>query len=402
MLTLAQAADTVLMPGESVADRPRPKLDPTGMPAGAFRLFPTIEVSAKRESNIFADRTDEVDDTIVSLEPALRLESDWVRHSFTAGVSSHIGRYRDNGQENFSDAAFSADLGLDLSRYSALLLATQYELDHEERYSPDDVFGIEPTEFDVIRYSAAYARRAGKVSLYGGLRQTKLDYDDVLGTAGVLNNDDRDRTETRYTMRAGYQVQPDVDVLIRIDAGANDYDGQFDAGEANRSADSRTAALGIRGALTGALYAEIFAGYIDYDYDDVAFTSIDSSWYEARVVWNPSGLTSVTLDGARGIEETTLDGASGYMATRLALTVDHELLRNLLLHAEARLQRDSYSGIDREDDNTWLLFGIRYLANRNIRLELDFRQRQRDSAVAAGSPDDFTNRSFMFSIRFQR
>ena len=58
---------------------------------------------------------------------------------------------------------------------------------------------------------------------------------------------------------------------------------------------------------------------------------------------------------ARGVEETTIGTSSGFFSTTLGLNVDHELLRHLLLHADASYSKSDYEGIIREDD--YLRFG---------------------------------------------
>lgn len=390
------------MPGESIADRPRPELDPLGMLAGGFRLFPSLELSAKRDSNIFAGNDSEVADWVFGLAPALGVESDWTRHSLDIIATSYVARYQDNQQEDHSDVAVGADVGLDVTPASALRFSARYESDHEDRFSPDDVLGIEPTHYALTRFSTAYTRRSGRVSLHVGARQASLDYDDVAGASGVINNDDRDRTETTYSFRTGYEVRPGIDLLLRADVSTHDYDDDRDDNGVDRSADSTTIAAGVRGALTGALYAEAFAGNVEHNYDDPALDAIDSPWYEARLVWNVSGLTTLAIEGSRDIRETTLNLASGYTATRLGVTVDHELLRNLLLHAGAHRQTDEYSGIVRDDDNFGISLGARYLVNRTFQLGLEFRQLDRDSSVAAGVPDDYMIRTILFTIRSQR
>lgn len=394
--------DESLAPGESVTDRSRPELDALGLRVGSMRLFPSVNLSATHDSNIFADADGEISDWILGVSPYARLASDWRRYSVEASVGATIARYQENPQEDYDDVSVSGNLDFDLSPASGLRFGADYDLDHEDRFSPDDVLGIEPTTYQQGRLSAAYVRRLGRASLRFSGSETEVDYDDVPSTSGIVNNDDRDRSITDFSIRAAYEVQAGIDVFLRADSGANDYEATLDDNGVNRDSDYRSVAIGLQGALGGSTYAEAFVGYTERKYDDNTLTDIDSPWYEGRLVWNISGLTTLTIEGSREVHETTFNMASGYTATRFGIIADHELLRNLLLHASVYDQTDDYIGINREDDNTLFVVGARYLMNRYFQLSLELRQRERDSLAANGGGDDFTTRTVSLSVRAQR
>ena len=59
---------------------------------------------------------------------------------------------------------------------------------------------------------------------------------------------------------------------------------------------------------------------------------------------------------------------AGYLASSVAAGVDHELLRNLLLNANAGYENDFFQGVSRTDAVFSAGAGIRYLLNRNLYL----------------------------------
>lgn len=398
----AAIADESLAPGESIMDRSRPELDALGLPLGALRLFPSLNLSAEHNSNIFANNTVEVSDWIVSVSPYARLASDWGRHAVEASVGATIARYQENRQEDFEDVSVTGNLDFDMSTASALRFSAQYDSGHEDRFSPDDVLGVEPTSYAQERLSAAYVRRVGRLSLRFGATRTSIDFDDVIGASGTVNNDDRDRTNSDVSIRAGYEVQPGFDVFVRADRGENDYDAAVDDNGVNRDSENSSLAIGLRGAVSGSTYLEAFVGYTEHDYDTGTLADVDSPWYDGRLVWNVSGLTTLTLEARRDVRQTTFNMASGYTATRVGISADHELLRNLLLHASVYTQKDDYIGIDRDDENTLIAISARYLMNRHFQVSLEFRERERDSLVGGSNADDFSTGTVLLSIRAQR
>ncbi len=245
-------------------------------------------------------------------------------------------------------------------------------------------------------------RRLGKISLRAGARQTITDFQDVLGSAGFINNDDRDRIRFRYRLRAGFEVRPDLDTFLQTEIDRRDYYIKPDDDGVNRDSKEFRVAAGIQGALTGSTYAEVLGGYTKRDYDDRQLPDNDMPWFEGRVVWNPSGLTTFTFSGLRSFDETTIDLAAEATSTRVGLRVDHELRRNLLLHVDSFFETNKYDGIDRSDDNYGIGLGARYLVNRNLQIAIEARQRDRDSTARDKANIAFTDNRIMLSVRAHR
>lgn len=396
----AASSDGALLPGESVVDRARPELDASGIPMGAFRLRLAVDLSLARDSNIFAQDTDEQDDRILTVSPRLELTSGWSRHSLDLVAEADVGRYDDNGAEDFDDYAVGANLRLDLTRASALRFGGRFDSVHEDRFAPDDVNGVEPTEYERSVFTAGYARRSGRVAVRAEAGLRRWNYYDVDSTLGTVNNDDRDRSEVSLSLRAGYEWRPQIEFYVQAGVDNRDYDDDADDNGLDRSSDGANVAVGVQAALSGASYVEGFAGYSKRDYDDGLLDSLDTPWFGGRLVWNPTGLTTVTLEGRRAIEETTFDQASGYVATRLGVGVDHELKRNLLLRAGGYTQTNDYEGVDREDDVTYLELGATYMMNRNLWVLLDYTRRERD--VSPNDTSDYEMDVIRLTVRGQR
>src|SRR6202007_1699831 len=100
--------------------------------------------------------------------------------------------------------------------------------------------------------------------------------------------------------------------------------------------------------LTGVTYIEVFGGYLN-QYYQAPLSSIHGIDAGAKIVWNVTELTSVKLNAGRSPQDennTSLSSAGvsvnspGYLRSLVILSVDHELLRNVLLHAEASYEND--------------------------------------------------------------
>src|SRR5690606_39515818 len=100
----------------------------------------------------------------------------------------------------------------------------------------------------------------------------------------------------------------------------------------------------------------------------------------------------------RTVEETTQQGASGYFSSVYGASVDHELLRNLLVGAKLSYTINDYEGITREDDEYRAGVYGRYLMHRNLYVSLSYDYRERDSNVAGA---DFDKNIFMVRLETQ-
>ncbi len=88
------------------------------------------------------------------------------------------------------------------------------------------------------------------------------------------------------------------------------------------------------------------------------------------MIWQPTGLTTVTLRALRTIEDAADENVAGYDLNSARLQVDHELRRNILLTGYVwPAARELY-----RPDATQTFYGggagITYLVNRHVRVEV--------------------------------
>jgi hypothetical protein len=83
----------------------------------------------------------------------------------------------------------------------------------------------------------------------------------------------------------------------------------------------------------------------------------------------------------REVEDANLTASSGYFANSVAVRVDHELLRNLLLNVATETEIDDYIGVPGNIKIFRATGGARYLLNNSVSLTGDLRYAQRNSTV---------------------
>ncbi|MGH9875541.1 MAG: outer membrane beta-barrel protein [Pyrinomonadaceae bacterium] len=373
--------------GETVTSRQRPELDPLGIRAAGFLIFPSLAVSEQYNDNIFAIKGQEVDDFITFIRPGVKVNSDWNNHALNFRADANIAKYTDNGDEDYDNYAFGTDGRLDITRNQSLFANALYSHLNQNRGDPDDVRGRFQTEYDLYTITGGYNHTFNRLSVRLDGTGAHYDYDNVIALDGsTINQDVRDRTDAIGTLRAAYELSPGYSAFVLGSYNNRSYDIERDTDGTLRSSHGYEVALGAELALTGVTTGDVYVGYRSQFYDDPNLPTIDGVQGGASIYWNVTTLTTITGRVERTIEDTTFrttvggTPAPGYFHTRYGFIVDHELLRNLLLQASLFGIEDDFSGIDRTDDSLLATVGAKYLMNRYLDISIGYGYRDRSSA----------------------
>lgn len=368
--------------GQAVTERSRPDYDALGLRAGGFLIYPELAVTAEYDDNIFAQETDTTDDYIFIARPQVRAVSDWTRHALGVRAGAEVGRYADTSAEDYEDYFILADGRLDILTGTVATARAGYQRLHEERGEANEAGGAEPTEYDLSSASLALSRDVARLTGRLTADWRSFDFEDVPGFAGgFIDQDTRDREEYGVSARLGYATSPNLGGFVQAGYNWRRYD--LDAG---RDSDGYSLTGGIAIDLSGVTTGEVFAGYRKQDYDNPAFDAVDGLTYGASLNWNPTPLTSIEVGISNTVEETTLAGASSFVETEYRVSVDHELLRNLIVGGYAAYAENDYEDIDRMEELYSAGVGVKYLFNRYFNVDLGYGY--------SGRTSDALNRDF--------
>lgn len=392
---------TTIGRGETVENRPRPEYDPLGIHAGSFLIFPSVGVEEQYQTNIYYTPSDETDDFITRILPGVTAQSTWSNHSLRLQTGADVGIYADNSDEDYQDYFVDGTGRIDIRRSTNLTLNAGYAHDHESRASPDDPgTGKEPTQIDIYSAAARFYHTFGRINARLTGTATRFTYDDVDLAAGPgkLINHDRDRNEYTGALRVGYEIVPSYEAFVQGTYNVREYDGDETGTGINKDSHGYEVAAGVALDLTGVLFGELFVGYLSQDYDSSSLDDFSGVGGGGQLTWNVTRLTTITGTASSAVRETDVAGASGSLVTAGEINVDHELLRNLLIGADARVTRDDFEGISRVD---WI-YGAgadaTYLINRYLSAGIDYTFEKRDSDA---NGEDFENHVFLARVRLQ-
>jgi hypothetical protein len=384
----------------SVFQRPRPELDPLGVRLGSFVVKPSLDIGGTFNTNVFGTHGGERSDFIATEAPSVDVTSDWGNHAIAFHANGDFRQFATNTTENVNNFVTAVEGRLDILRGQYLEAAAGYQVQHEDRASPDATLGKFPTEYDVTTGRLSYVRSQTRIGVEvdATLDQYQFSNEPTGAGGGEFINSDRNREVYTLTPRVSYEINPGYQAFVEVTGNARKYDRRFDANGFERSSAGYGAAVGTQFDLGRIITGSAYVGYQDQQYDDHRLSSTSGLWFGGSLLWNVTDLTSAKLTLTRTIEETILNNSSGFFDTEVAATVEHELLRNILIGGGLTYANSDYQGISRSDD----LYGVnataRWLFNRNVSAGVIGTWQQRSSNQ---SFNDFDREIVMLDVKVQ-
>jgi opacity protein-like surface antigen len=349
-----------------------------GLRLGSLLITPAIAVRAEYDTNLFATRTDEVDDWLLVLLPSLGIDSDWQRHEFEVNAGAAIVRHQTYETEDVEDYWVDASGQIDYAKRGYLFGGAAYSREHEDRGSPESSrAGIGPTTFDSVRGHLGLSQSLGNWTLRLGGTAESLTYDDVF----PVSNSDRNRDMFGGGLRATYRLNPRFALYAQGVWDRREYEQPVDDLGYQRDSEGYLAGVGLQARPVNRLSGELYIGYIEQDYEDLRFETLRKPDFAARLRYLTGPLSDVSLRISRSLEETTLPEASGFLSTSYTLSGNRRFSQRLSGSVGMAYTDIDYSGIDRRDAFWSGSASADYAITRNLHLQARYRYLARDSAT---------------------
>ena len=380
-----------------VLERPRPDYEAVGARFGSFRVFPKVTGSVFYDSNIFATETNEDADTFFLVQPEVNVTSDWSRHALEAHARAVFTRYVENDQENADDYVVGTSGRLDVLRSTRILGGAEYSNLTEARTATNTVRGLqEPVQYDLTRAYVEGQHDFVDLRLRGRVEYREFDYKngvDLLNQPVLLQ--DRDREILDVIVRGGYAVSPDTSFFVEVAHNTRKYRLKPPVVAQDRDSDGYEVTAGANFQITQLIAGEVQAGYLRQKYDASSLDNVEGFAMQADVDWFVTQLTTLGFTAIRTIDDPADFRAAGLVSTQAAVTVDHELLRNVILSGRLRYEDAQYKGIDREDKVWGASVNGTYLLNRRVGLSGGYAYLKQESNGLDRSNDFDVHRLFV-------
>jgi hypothetical protein len=324
--------------------------NPIGVPLGSFRLFPSLELDAGYNDNVFATSSafGQTGSFIQVVKPSLELRSDWNNHMLNLYARGAFGFYDAAPSVNYQDFAFGADGRLDIQRNWNTYGGLSYNRRHEDPGSPNTVLGFNAiTKYDQISGNLGYFQKFNRLS---GRLEVNVDnfnfFNNGLGLAqGVVPNSDLNRTEFHEALRFGYEYLNGFEVWTRGSLNQRRYVNFVDSAGFIRDSAGWDLVGGVSFDFGGVTSLEVFAGYVQQNYEDVRFRTLQGLMFGATGYWRPAKELLIKPFISRTVQEAAFIGDSGYLSTVIGVEGNYNLRPNVRLDGYAGYSVADYQSI---------------------------------------------------------
>ena len=359
------------------------QVQPNGMPFGGFRLYPSLDVSANYDDNVYRTDTATMDDWFIKETPGLKLQSDWLRHQLDVYASLSALQYTSLTHESHVDWNLGGDGRLDILQGLDFSVTGQYTALHESRTSPDQPgLAKSPTEFEMGQAHAALEYHPYHFGFTLGGNYTRFDYSPtkLIGLPD-LDNHDRDRDEFVGYVKGAYEFSPGYAVYVQGNLRDVGYDLTLDRSGLNRSNHGYSIDVGLDMLVTEVINGQVFAGYMAERYH-AGLPDVTGLGYGANLTWTPTAFWAVHLTASRTPNATTLDGASAEDDQLARLGVDYLITPTLTVLSHVQYLDSDYHGSLRDDTYTEAGIGLNYAMNEYLNVKVEYDYQTRSSSLA--------------------
>jgi len=369
-----------------------------GVPLSSFLLFPSVTVTTTFDDNIKRTPTNNLTDTFFTFSPSVALRSQWARHALNVTASSDSLVYAKYSTENVTLYNFNADGRIDVFSSLRLTGLITFGQLYEFRASPElPTDAMKPLPYKRTRGDVSLEYQPAQLGVEIGLGFDRYRYGSVDTPSGQISWADLNRDVISPHARAFYEFQSGYAAYIETIFEQRDFELDVDRSGLDRSSHGYRVRGGVEASLSNLIVGEVFVGYLDQQYPS-PLEDVRGLDFGATLDWFITPLTTFHLLASRTVNDTTFVGVSGIDDQTIALSIDHGLLRNLILRGNIGYTDSQFRGGSRNDQVTDAGVGGQYLLNRYLSVAVRYAYQRRTSDVAG---QGYTDNLFSIAVRGQ-
>jgi hypothetical protein len=373
---------------------------PQGIGTGGLRVYPVLRLGGIFSDNVSRTNSNRESDVGLRLRPAVRIESDWIRHSFDAAASGDFIAY--SKQPDFDTATGDIEVNSRIDvRHGTTINAEAFydatQVDDSESDIVDDFVGLR-TDQDfggAVSWSQGLGRFQTK--LRAGITRSVFG-EEELADGTVDDNEDRNYVAPRVSLRGSYGVSAVLRPFVEVAYNPRFHDEKTDRNGIERDSQGYEAIAGFTFSADPVWSVELGVTYQRRDFEDASLDAIDAVGLIGDIIWRPNELTTVALSADTSIGETDSVSSGGTRNYTLDLDVTHDLRENISLLAGLGIDYDEF--LNGPDDVRYSgNLGITYRFNPWLAWTASYDLIHFDSGLPG---NDYTENRFTAGIELRR
>ena len=361
---------------------------PGGIPVGPMVAYPTLDVSAGNNSNLFSSNINKRSSNQTIVSPAIKFEAKPGTHKFDITFRLDGGTYWDSRNDDYTNYSAIANADLAISGRAGLKVRAEYLYAVDPRGSNDRAASATPDEY--------VNQGIGGIFSYGAPgAQGRIEIDGAAFTRRYQNNrnttviSDRDTTQLGATFL--WRVAPKTEILGLVQRRDIDY---ILSTSTQDSTETRYQA-GVKWEATAKTTGIFKAGRLEKEFNTGARTNFSGASWDAIVRWSP--LTYSVWDFTTSKQTNESTGTGDFLLTQYYGAVwNHAWNSRLSTAANASWREDEFRGTGggRMDKTSVLGAKATYQWQRWLRLGAEYTYTDRTSN---NSTFDFSRHLIMFT-----
>ena len=352
----------------SVIEQPLPNYDAIGVRVGAFVVWPSLGVTSGATDNVYINNANKKGDAFFTLEPAVRVVSNWSTHQFSLAGNAELRRHAHETLRDQNTWYINTQSRIDVTR--EVRVFAQFQANHaaESPYADDITSNVSVlSQYKRTAPSLRVERQAGRTRFVGTAERVDYRFNTLVFEDGSTRSQrERDRTINRFAAQGEFAISPSVAFYVQVNHDATDYLALRASGVANRDSAATSLVLGTNFDLAGLMRGTIGAGYVRRNYDATRYADVSGVSLQSQFDFFLSPLTTVSLTAQSLLQDANIGNGGAYRDTRYGLRADHALRRNLILTMTATRARQKL--LEANSVATVTLAGLSgyYQSNRSI------------------------------------
>ncbi len=313
---------------------PPPGPDELGITVGSFRLFPTLDLRAGYDTNVFAQPAgQQTGSAYEAIRPSVDLRSDWNNHMLNLGAYGVFGFYNSASSQNYQNFGFTTDGRLDIQRDWYVTASGAFTRTTEALGTPDVALAQNPTVVWAVPLSVSMYQRFNRLFYQATVGATGYRYQNFSQlTGGTLPDASRDRNEFGETLRAGYELFEGFDFWVQGGLNQRNYLQYTNIAGQQRDSTGWSIVGGSTVDLGGISKLEGFVGYTQQTYFNPGLTT-PAVTFGLGGVWNGYQPLVVRPFVIRSINETAYTNYQDYTSTTIGAEFLYTIQEGWVLNA---------------------------------------------------------------------
>jgi hypothetical protein len=332
-------------PGDVIPDNV-PANTELGIPWGSFRLYPTLDVRAGYDTNVFASPAGQQSSSAYeAIRPSLDVRSDWNNHMLNFGAYGAFGFYNSATSLNYQNFGFNTDGRLDIYKDWYLTASAAFTGTTEAFGTPDVAQAQAPSVVYAVPLNLGMYQRFNRLFYQANASATGLRYSDFsqLNT-NALPAGSRDRNLFGESLQAGYELREGFDVWVQGALNQRRYLQNVNIAGQQRDSDGWTVTGGSTLDLGGVSKLEGFVGYSQQNYSSAGVTT-GAVVFGLAGTWNGYQPLTVRPFVVRSINETVYTNYQDYVSTTIGAEFNYTIQSDWQLNAGASFSLLDYTPV---------------------------------------------------------